>query len=148
MLRSCVCLFLIFCSMGSSFLSGQELQRRLDTEKGETRDALSAHPLSWWTKDLLRLDSSGDLMLGFKAPDGQPLTAKDYRTKQTITKVGVLAGHAILQVQTSIHPGPRVIAAGLPLMTGAQESGKICLYLRGAKAYTSKSTRCTMTEVG
>ena len=112
MLRSYVCLFLIVSSIGSSFLFGQELQRRLDTEKGETRDALSAHPLSWWTKDLLRLDSSGDLMLGFKAPDGRPLTAKDYRTEQTITKVGVIAEHAILQVQTSIHPGPRVIAAG------------------------------------
>ncbi len=113
MLRSHLYLFLALAYVFSvPLVYGQQLQRRIATEKTSTRDALVAHPLSWWTSDPLRLDTSGDLMLGFKAKDGQPLTAKDYILEQKITTVGMLAGHKILQVLTTIHPGPRVIAAG------------------------------------
>ena len=66
-------------------------QRQLETEKGETRDALVPHPLSWWTKNPLRLDTSGDLMLGFKAPDGELLTTRDYSEQQTVSILGTLS---------------------------------------------------------
>lgn len=90
----------------------QTLKRFVATEKGETRDALIAHPLSWWIRNPLRLDTSGDLMLGSEGPDGKTITAADYQLDQKVTKLGVIAGHTILQVITDIHPGRRVIAAG------------------------------------
>jgi hypothetical protein len=92
----------------TAFMSGQ---RQLETEKGETRDALVPHPLSWWTKNPLRLDTSGDLMLGFKAPDGELLTTRDYSEQQTVSILGTLSGHKIVQIFMTIRPGPRVIAA-------------------------------------
>jgi len=108
-----VCFFLAsICLFAAPFVYAQQLRQRIYTEKGESSNALVAHPLSWWPNDPLRLDSSGDLMLGFKAADGQPITAKDYSVEQKITTVGVLSGHKILQLLTTIHPGTRVIAAG------------------------------------
>jgi hypothetical protein len=113
MLKSKFCLLLTISSLVAiRFISAQQLQRQLETEKGETWDALVPHPLSWWTKDPLRLDTSGDLMLGFSAPDGKPLTARDYREEQTVTTVGNLSGHRIIQILMSIRPGPRMVASG------------------------------------
>jgi hypothetical protein len=113
MLKSKFCLFLTISSLiAVRFVSAQQLQRQLETEKGETWDALVPHALSWWTKDSLRLDTSGDLMLGFNAPDGKPLTSRDYREEQTVTTVGTLSGHPIIQILTTIRPGPRVVASG------------------------------------
>jgi len=112
-LKARLCLFLVASGLvTATFVSAQQLQRQLETEKGETHDALVPHPLSWWTKDPLRLDTSGDLMLGFNAPDGKPLTASDYREEQRVTTIGTLSGHRIIQILMSIHPGPRVVASG------------------------------------
>ena len=116
------CIFLAaFCFFLSAWVSAQQLQRRIETEKGETRDALAEHPLSWWTRDPLRFDTSGDLMLGFKAPDGESITKEDYRTEEEVTTLGVVAGHKIVQILTTIHPGPRVIAAGFASQDDAGE---------------------------
>jgi hypothetical protein len=113
MLKSKFCLILTISSLVAvPFVFAQQLQRQLETEKGETWDTLLPHPLSWWTQDPLRLDTSGDLMLGFSAPDGKPLTAKDYREEQNVTTVGTLSGHRIIQILMSIRPGPRVVASG------------------------------------
>jgi hypothetical protein len=113
MLKSKFCLILTISSLVAvPFVFAQQLQRQLETEKGETWDALVPHPLSWWTNDPLRLDTSGDLMLGFSAPDGKPLTAKDYSEEQNVTTVGTLSGHRIIQILMSIRPGPRVVASG------------------------------------
>jgi len=70
------------------------------------------HPLAWWTQDPLRLDSSGDLVLGAKAHDGQIVTARDYRFEQSVTRLGVLSGHRIVQIITTIHAGPRIVSSG------------------------------------
>jgi hypothetical protein len=51
-------------------------------------------------------------MLGFSAPDGKPLTARDYREEQSVTTVGTLSGHRIIQILMSIRPGPRIVASG------------------------------------
>ncbi len=107
-----------FSILMPGLLAAQHLQPRIETEKGGTRGALAAHPLRWWTSNPLRLDTSGDLMLGFKAPDGLPITAKDYRVEQQVVPIGVLAGHEIVQVNTSITPGSRVIAAGFAVGGG------------------------------
>ena len=113
-MRSVICLLLEACIwiLSAPHTSAQALQRQIVTDKGETRDALVAHPLSWWTQDPLRVDTTGMLMLGHKAPDGQPLTLKDYRLEETVTTVGEVAGHKIVQFLTKIHPGPRIVAAG------------------------------------
>ena len=103
MLKSKFCLLLSISSLVAvPCISAQQLKRQLETEKGETWDALVPHPLSWWTQDPLRLDTCGDLMLGFSAPDGKPLTASDYREEQTVTTVGTLSGHRIIQIFMSI----------------------------------------------
>ena len=115
----------------ASQTSTQILQRRLVTDKGETRDAIAAHPLSWWTQDPLRFDTTGMLMLGHKAPDGQPLTLKDYRLERTVTTVGEVAGHRIVQILTRIYPGSRVIAAGFASDNGSPGEWKDLLVQQG-----------------
>ena len=89
-----------------------QLQRRVSTAKGETADVPVPHPLSYWTDDPLRLDATGDLMLGYKARDGKPIVTSEYRVDQQVTHLGVINGFGILQVLTTIHAGPHVIASG------------------------------------
>lgn len=107
------------CIFLATQLVAQQLQGRLENEKGEYLYPLVAHPLSWWTKDPLRLDTSGDLMLGFMTSNGQPVTAKDYETTEQVLPLGELSGHRIVQVLTTIKAGRRVIAAGF-----ASDDGK------------------------
>jgi len=93
-----------------ALLCGQ-VQRQVTTAKGGTPDAPVPHPLSWWTRNPLRLDASGDLLLGKAAPDGHVVTTQDYRVQQKVTYLGAISSHRIVQVLTTIHPGPRVISA-------------------------------------
>ena len=100
------------CAALLPFVAAQQPRYRIGTEKGEQYAPATSHPLSWWTDDPLRLDVSGDLMLGYKAPDGLPLTSQDYTTKIQVIPIGELAGYRIVQISTTIRPGPRIIAAG------------------------------------
>ena len=89
-----------------------QLQRRVMTAKGSTVDTPVPHPLSWWTSDPLRLDASGDLMIGIAANDGQTVTARDYRVNQAVLTLGAIGGWRIVQILTTIDPGPRIVASG------------------------------------
>jgi hypothetical protein len=93
-------------------LLSAQVQRKISTAKGDSLDAPAPHPLSWWTKDPLRLDASGDLLIGKPANDGAIVTAQDYRVNQTVTTLGTIAGLRIMQVLTTIDAGPRIVASG------------------------------------
>ncbi len=92
-----------------------QVQRDVINEKGQHFDTPVAHPLSWWTVDPLRLDTTGDLMLGYPADGGAVLSAKDYNVQQEVTVLGALAGHQIVQVIETIvgKPGIRLYGANL-----------------------------------
>jgi hypothetical protein len=81
------------------------MQRVLYTDKQDIRDTPVPHPLNWWTKNPLRLDVSGDLMIGQKAEDGHIVTAADYALTQNVKRLGEIAGYRILQVDTKIDRG-------------------------------------------
>lgn len=89
-----------------------QVQRTISTAKGTSSDIPVPHPLSWWTRDPLRLDASGDLMIGKPASDGKVVTARDYRINQKVTNLGMIAGLRVIQVLNSIEPGPRIISSG------------------------------------
>jgi hypothetical protein len=93
-------------------LLSAQVQRKVSTAKRDSLDTPVPHPLSWWTKDPLRLDASGDLLIGKPANDGAIVTAQDYRVHQTVTTLGTIAGFRIMQILTTIDAGPRIIAAG------------------------------------
>jgi hypothetical protein len=93
-------------------LFSAQVQRKVSTAKGNTLDTPVPHPLSWWTKDPLRLDTSGDLMIGRPANDGHIVTARDYRVKQKVMQLGTISGLRIVQVLTTIDAGPRIISSG------------------------------------
>lgn len=93
-------------------LFSAQVQRKVSTAKGDILDTPVPHPLSWWTRDPLRLDASGDLMIGRSANDGEVVTARDYRVTQKVTSLGTIAGLRIIQVLTTIDAGPRIISSG------------------------------------
>ena len=93
-------------------LLSAQVQRKVSTAKRDSLDTPVPHPLSWWTKDPLRLDASGDLLIGKPANDGAIVTAQDYRVHQTVTTLGTIAGFRIMQIFTTIDAGPRIIASG------------------------------------
>lgn len=101
----------VLLSIVPMLLSAQ-LQRKVETAKGETMDTPIPHPLSWWTRNPLRLDASGDLMIGIPASDGELVTSRDYQVNQETKSIGTIAGFRIMQILTTIHPGHRVIASG------------------------------------
>lgn len=72
-------------------------------------DAGTPHPLSWWTQDALRLDTDGMLHIG-RGPS--KVAASHYAFRSTVSTIGTLSGHKILQVVTSIYPRNEVIASG------------------------------------
>lgn len=88
------------------------MQRVVSTSTTSTSDTPTPHPLSWWTKDPLRLDAGGQLKIGYIAGNGKITTARDYRVKQQITSLGTIAGRRIIQIITTINPGPRIISLG------------------------------------
>jgi hypothetical protein len=97
----------------SSPSSVAQIQRVITTAKGETCDKPEPHPLSWWIKNPLRLDADGDLMIGRRVDHGHMVTARDYQVVQSVTTLGILAGHRIIQIMTTIYPGPHVVDFGL-----------------------------------
>jgi hypothetical protein len=94
------------------FLPAQ-VQQKASTTKGSTLDKPVPHPLSWWTKDPLRLDDSRSLMIGNIASDGKVITARDYRVSQNVVTIGTIAGRRIIQIITAIHPGTRIDSSDL-----------------------------------
>jgi hypothetical protein len=98
-------------TFAATLLSAQ-VQRMVSTAKGSTLDAPVPHPLSWWTSNPLRLDASGDLMLGKPASDGKIVTEQDYRVSQEVITLGNIEGFRIVQVVTIIDPGARIISSG------------------------------------
>jgi len=98
--------------LGSAIHSPAQVQRTLVTDGGdETHDTPQPHPLTWWTRNPLRLDASGDLMLGQKADGVHTLTSQDYRVQQKVTTLGTVSNHRIVQVLTT-HAGPHVVLFG------------------------------------
>lgn len=93
-------------------LLSAQVQTNISNSKGTSSEIPSPHALSWWTQDPLRLDATGDLMIGMQARDGQAVTARDYQVKQEVKVVGTIAGHKIVQIITTIDAGPRIIASG------------------------------------
>jgi hypothetical protein len=93
-------------------LLSPQVQRTVTTAKGSTHDTPLPHPLSWWTSDPLRLDASGDLMIGDTASDGKVVSARDYRVNQAVLNIGAIAGWRIVQILTTIDPGPRIVSSG------------------------------------
>ena len=100
------------------------------------------HPLSWWTKNPLRLDASGDLMLGRLAHDGQIVTPRDYRLEQSVTPLGIRFGHRIVQVITTIYAGPRIAASGWSTKNAPPSQWKSLLVQADLMIGTSKYTTC------
>lgn len=101
----------VLLTFAPALLSAQ-VQRMVSTAKGSTLDRPVPHFLSWWTKDPLRLDATGDLMIGKPASDGKSITARDYRVSQKVIRLGPIVGLQIIQVITTINPGPRIISSG------------------------------------
>ena len=114
--------------------SAQQPAYKINTEKGEYPGIAGSHPLSFWTNNPLRMDLTGDLMIGFKAKDGQPLKPHDFRTHQQIIPIGKLAGFRIFQLMTTIWGGPRVAASSFP-MSGAAIWKDILVSDDGGKQY-------------
>jgi hypothetical protein len=102
-------------ALGSTITSASQLQRTLITDDAqEKRDVPVPHPLTWWTHNPLRLDESEHLLLGTKADGVHTLTVRDYQVQQSVTTLGTIADHRIVQVLTTIHPGTHVVIYGQP----------------------------------
>jgi hypothetical protein len=121
--------------LGSAKGSGGQWQRILVTDKGETQDVPAPHSLAWWTHDPLRLDESGDLLIGTKADGVHTLTALDYQVQQRVTTLGTIADHRIVQVLTTIHAGPHVVIYGQPAADDPPAQWKSILVGVGANQY-------------
>ena len=117
-------------------LLSAQLQTKIATSKGDELKAPAPHALSWWTHDPLRLDASGDLMIGMGAQDGQIVTANDYRVKQEVKRIGTIAGREIVQIINTIDPGPRIIASGWASSGQAPIQWKSLLVQTGAPVQT------------
>jgi len=87
-----------------SLIRAQTMLSTIETDKGEVRKPLVAHPLTWWTHDPLRRDVSGELMLGKARDDGRVIISRDYKVEQQIKPIGEISGHQIVQIRTSIEP--------------------------------------------
>jgi hypothetical protein len=93
-------------------VSAAQTLRAVYTSKGVKVDRPSPHPLSWWTNNPLARDESGELMIGFLARDGAPITAEDYRVHQKLKDLGGSGGARVIEVITTIEPQARVVSAG------------------------------------
>jgi hypothetical protein len=113
-----------------------QVQTKVSTSKGSALESPVPHALAWWTHDPLRLDASGDLMIGLRAQDGQIVTAQDYRVKQEVKIVGTMAGRKILQIVTTIDAGPRIVSSGWAGAGEAPAQWKSLLVQTGAPVQT------------
>lgn len=116
---STVCvLVLTWLCLPSYRAQAQTLQTETETAKGESHEPAVAHPLSWWTQNRVRLNASGDLMIGFAPKIGYApknpaaLRLSDYRVTPRLIPIGTIAGYRIVQLMDTIEPGPRAIASG------------------------------------
>jgi hypothetical protein len=129
-----------------SLIAAETIQCVIWTEKGELRESLTSHPLTWWTENPLRLDTTGDLMIGLKAPDARVLTPHDYEIQQQLIPIGELAGNKILQVLTrSILAQELLLPASLD-PTIRRRSGKTYSSHPTGAAATGRFTPCGMTK--
>lgn len=71
-------------------------------------------------------------MLGIKASDGKPVTAKDYRVNQETVVLGTIAGRRIVQILTNIEPGTRIITSGWASVGGPPMQWKRLLVQAGS----------------
>lgn len=72
------------------------------------------HPLSFWTEDPLARQCRNDLVIGLpSAVDGRPITKRDFHLDQTVTTLGTIAGHKVVQVMLLIRPGPHAFIKGI-----------------------------------
>lgn len=86
-----------------------QVQREVSTDTLNTRDTPVPHPLSWWTRDPLRLDEGRSLLFGLKAKDGHLISANDYRVEQKVTNLGVISNHPIVEIITTIYERPSLV---------------------------------------
>lgn len=79
---------LVLTSLGLLMVPGarSQVQTSITTAKGRTTAPAVPHPPSWWTTNPLRLDSSGDLMVGrphpTASPSRRPIIACDSRSRR------------------------------------------------------------------
>jgi hypothetical protein len=86
-----------------------QVEREVRTDTLDTRDTPVPHPLSWWTRDPLRLDEGRSLLFGLKAQDGHRISARDYRVEQKVTNLGVISNHPIVEIITTIYERPSLV---------------------------------------
>ena len=106
------CIRVIALLAFAPMLFSAQVQTKIATAKGSSLETPVPHALTWWTHDPLRLDATGDLMIGIRARDGQAVTAQDYRVKQEVKWIGTIAGRKIVQIVTTIDAGPRIVSSG------------------------------------
>jgi hypothetical protein len=94
--------------------NASQLERTLATTNVDRHDIPIPHPLTWWTRNPLRLDEDGSLRLGKSPDDGHIITARDYRVEQKVTTLGIISGHQIIEILTTIHAGPHLVFYGSP----------------------------------
>jgi hypothetical protein len=110
-----------------------QLERRVVTDDArEKHDTPSPHPLTWWTRNPLRLDEGAYPILGRSPDDGHVISARDFRIEQKVTTHGVVSGHRIMQVLTTFHAGPRLVFFGSPLADSQPSQWKSLLVSVGA----------------
>jgi hypothetical protein len=108
-------------------------ERKLVTDDArEKHDTPSPHPLTWWTRNPLRLDEGEDPILGRSPDDGHVISARDFRIEQNVTPLGEVSGHRIIQVITTFHAGPRLVFSGSPLADSQPSQWKSLLMSVGA----------------
>jgi hypothetical protein len=104
-----LCLSLIFplvLLLQGAVAQTSQVEREVRTDTLNTRDTPMPHPLSWWTRDPLRLDEGRSLLFGLKAQDGHRISAKDYRVEQRVSNLGVISNHPIVEIITTIYERP------------------------------------------
>jgi hypothetical protein len=117
--------------IGCTLNAQSHFQRTLVTGGGDSSTTTSqSHPLTWWTHNPLELDETGDLKIGPSA-----LTAHDYRVLQTVTTLGTISGHKVLEILTTIHASPRVLTFGGPSVDGPPARWKSLLVQTGPDRY-------------
>ena len=77
-------------------------QRVVLSGRGGFADTPSPHPLTYWTEHPIERDEGGDLCLGCSL-ENTKITAANYRATVQTTKLGVLAGHDLLQLLIDVH---------------------------------------------
>lgn len=126
---------LALLAVGLVDVSSGQMQRQVSNEKGGSTDEAVGHPLAWWTDDPLRLDTTGDLMIGYPADSGVKLTAKSYDVEQTVVVLGTVNGNQITQVIDTIRGKPGIRLYGAPLSEGISQWKSLLVRPPGSDLY-------------